>query len=264
LKLRADCSYSVGSTRTEPLEQSQCALKLILKFVSLLKELGRFDDSLIVVNGDHGGPYRTLDGKLVTLARSRSLDAVLLVKPVGTPAAGELQVSDLETSLLLIPGIVMSSVVDAESSDAHPEPWIRRRAIVPRVEEEMVESAKLILDRNGFSLGEVTRVHDPRYAEGTVLSQDPPAFSRGEATDQVSVVVSRGPSPEDPNVMPNFVGRNVTEVVDWLQKRQLPTTSIHHVAQSIAPEHMVVTQSPRAGDRLDEDAEVVFYVSRGN
>jgi hypothetical protein len=264
LKLRSDCSYSVGSTRTKPLEQSQCALKLILKFVSLLKELGRFDDSLIVIHGDHGGPYRTQDGELVTLARSRSLDAVLLVKPVGTPAAGKLQVSDLETSLLMISGIIMSSVVDAESADVDLEPWVRRRAIVPRVEEEMVESAKLILNRHGFSLGDVTRVHDRRYPEGTVISQDPPAFGTGDAADHVSVVASLGPSPDDPSVMPNFVGRNVAEVVDWLQKRQLPTTSIHHMAHVIAPEDMVVTQSPRAGDRLDEDVEIAFYVSKGN
>ena len=192
LKLRSDCSYSVGSTTTEPLEQSQCALKLLLKFVGLLKDLGRFDDSLILINGDHGGPYRTQDGELVTMARSRSLDAVLMVKPVGTPAGGELQVSDLETSLLMIPSIVMSSVADA-----------------------------------------------------------------------VAVVVSSGP-PVGPNLMPNFVGRDVVEVTEWLERNQLPISSIHEVPHAIAPKGMVVSQSPRAGFRTDGDVEFIFQVGKGN
>ncbi len=87
LKLRSDCTYSVGSSTTEAIEQAQCALKLILEYVDLLKELGRFDDSLILIHGDHGGPYRTERGQLVTMGRSRSLDAVLLVKPMATQVA---------------------------------------------------------------------------------------------------------------------------------------------------------------------------------
>lgn len=262
LKLEADCSYSIGNTRTEPLEQAQCALKLITEYLDLLKDLGRFENSLILIHGDHGGPYRTQDGELVTMARSRSLDAVLMVKPVGTPAGGELQILDLKTTLIMLPTIIMSSVTDAISGNPQPDPWTPRRAVVPRVEEEILESAERILNRNGFSLGKVKRVPDDRHPEDVVVAQEPPAFTTDVTAEEVSLVVSSGPSSEGPQVMPNFVGRNVTEVTEWLEERHLPTSKIHPVDHAVAPGGMVVTQIPRAGTRVNQGAEVSFYVAK--
>jgi hypothetical protein len=263
LKLRADCSYSVGSATTEAIEQAQCALNLFLEFTSLLKDLGRFDDSLILVHGDHGGPYRTENERLVIMGRNRSLDTVLLVKPMGVSARGELEKLDLETSLLIIPSIIMSSVTDAGSRPPRAAPWSRSRAVVPLVEGELIESAERILRRNGFSLGETRDIESSQYAAGAVISQDPPAYERGDDTTEVSVLVSSGP-PKGPNVMPDFVGRDVAEVSEWLRQKQLPSSVIHKVSNPVVPEGMVVSQSPRAGAKTDGNTEIVFYVNAGN
>ncbi len=72
----------------------------------------------------------------------------------------------------------MSSVTDAGSGGPRPAPWNRRRALVPLVEGELIESAKRILERNGFSLGDTREIESSRYAEGTVISQDPAAYER--------------------------------------------------------------------------------------
>ncbi len=191
-KLRADCTYGVGSSKTGVLDQSQCALKLILDFINLLKDLGRFDDSLILVHGDHGGFYRTRNGTLVTKARSRSLDTVLLIKPVGVSGRGRLEVMDARTSLLDIPSIVIGSVADADSDRPSPTPWSRRRSFVPLLEGERLESAQLILERQGFSLGRVNKVYSDRYPAGTVISQDPPAYEGADDTEEITVVLSLG------------------------------------------------------------------------
>ena len=262
LKLRADCSYSVGSATTEPIEQAQCAQKLILEFTGLLKELGRFDNSLILIHGDHGGPYRTDDGELVVMGRNRSLDAVLLVKPRGAPTDGELAVSDSRMSLLIVPSIVMRSVADNGSNPSSTPVWDRRRAVVPWVEGELVESAERVLKRNGFTLGETRQTQSSEYPEGTVISQEPPAYQWGGDTTKVSVVVSSGP-PQGPNVMPDFVGRDVAEVNAWLKEKQLPSSVIHEVANPVVPRGMVMSQTPRAGLRTDGGTEIAFYVNVG-
>jgi hypothetical protein len=263
LKLKADCSYSVGSATTEPVEQAQCALKLILDFTQLLKDLGRFDDSLILIHGDHGGPYRTEKGQLVIMGRNRSLDAVLLVKPMGVSARGELEILDSRTSLLIIPSIIMSSVADVGSTPPWERPWSRRRAVVPLVEGELIESAERILERNGFLLGKTSETESSQYAEGTVISQDPPAYERGDDTTEVSVLISSGP-PRGPNVMPDFVGRDVAEVSAWLKEKDLPSSVIRMVSNPVVPEGMVVSQMPRPGDRTDRNTEIVFYVNDGS
>ena len=263
LKLRADCSYDVGSSKTEAIEQAHCAQKLILDFTNLLKDLGRFDDSLILIHGDHGGPHRTRNGELVATDRSRSLDSVMLVKPIGAPSQGELEISDLRTSILMIPRVIVSSVADAVLGRPTEAPWNRRRVFVPPLEGELIESAELILERNGFSLGEVRRVEHNLYAEDAVISQEPLAYEMDTTADKVAVVVSSGP-PVGPNLMPNFVGRDVVEVTEWLERNQLPISSIHEVPHAIAPKGMVVSQSPRAGFRTDGDVEFAFEVGKGN
>ncbi|MGH9463200.1 MAG: PASTA domain-containing protein, partial [Vicinamibacteria bacterium] len=262
LRLRADCSYNLGSSETHILEQSQCALKLIQEFVRLLKDLGRFDDSLIIIHGDHGDTYRTKNGELTENARARSLDAVLLVKPVGKTGEGELEVLETRTSLADIPTIIMNSVADAGTPGPHLPPWTPQRSFVPFVKGEQIDSAELILNRQGFVLGEVTHATS-KLPTGSVLSQHPPAYQEGDGIEEVSLVVSSGP-PEGPDVMPDFVGRDVSEVSEWLARKHLPASSIHHVPHAVAPMGMVVAQSPQPGHKADGSEEIRIYVSSNN
>jgi beta-lactam-binding protein with PASTA domain len=157
----------------------------------------------------------------------------------------------------------MSSVTDAGSSPPRESPWSRRRAVVPLVEGELIESAERILKRNGFMLGATSETESDQYAEGTVISQHPPAYERGDETTEVSVVISSGP-PRGPNVMPDFVGRDVAEVSAWLKERELPSSVIREVSNPVVPEGMVVSQMPRAGARTDRNTEIIFYVIGGN
>lgn len=61
--LNDDCE--VVAAGTTPRGQASCALRLVEVFVGLLQELGRYDDSLIIVQSDHGARYELRDGELV-------------------------------------------------------------------------------------------------------------------------------------------------------------------------------------------------------
>ena len=104
--LRQDCSYREWERAEDPLAQTTCTLGLLTKLLGKLDALGRFEDSLILVHGDHGAPFRTRGDTLVR-ARARSLNTPLLVKPPGTPRSERLLVCAVETTLLDIAPTVL-------------------------------------------------------------------------------------------------------------------------------------------------------------
>ena len=105
--LASDCSYDDGGRQTGQLEQSGCATKLLVDFVERLKELGRFDDSLIIAHGDHGA--YNLAGEGATHSAERvSLRALLLIKPIDRH--GELAVSDMETTVVDVAPTLLKAV----------------------------------------------------------------------------------------------------------------------------------------------------------
>ncbi len=89
--------------------QSQCAVRLIGEFTERLKSLDRYDNSLIVIHGDHGERYN-VDGMNLTPIRFRSNRTLLLLKP---PAANEpdgLTSSSIEASLIDIAPTIYESI----------------------------------------------------------------------------------------------------------------------------------------------------------
>ncbi len=107
--LRPDCSYEPSGAKTDMLAQTQCTMELLFDFLGVLQTLGRFEDSLILVHGDHGGHYRMRDGKLIDY-RSRSLRSLLLVKPVGRGQEDRFEVSPRKSSLLDIAPTILDCV----------------------------------------------------------------------------------------------------------------------------------------------------------
>jgi len=96
--------------------QYECAGKMILQLVDRLRELGRFDTSMIVIQSDHGlgtaikgnpeyfGSRRVhdpeIDAKAVWKAWDRSWGLLLVKPPPGPWAVGRFTVSQAETQFL--------------------------------------------------------------------------------------------------------------------------------------------------------------------
>jgi hypothetical protein len=105
--LASDCSYDEGGRGTSQLEQARCATKLLRAFVERLEELGRLNDSLVVVHSDHGA-YEEVDELEAHAPERVSLHALLLVKPIGR--RGDMVDSRAATTVLDIAPTVLAGV----------------------------------------------------------------------------------------------------------------------------------------------------------
>ncbi len=115
--LDADCEVREHGSQMAELHQARCATKLLVDFVTELKRLGRFEDSLIIAHGDHGSSHPPDSALTTRMARSRAL---LLIKLPGVYGSQDaLRISDRETTLLDIAPTLLDAV--GSSPEAHYE-----------------------------------------------------------------------------------------------------------------------------------------------
>lgn len=86
--LRSDCGYGTASNPTDLRQQTDCTLRLVVRYLGRLQELGRLEPSVVVVHGDHGSGAVLRDGRLVA-DDSAYYRTLLLVK--GAAARGPLR-----------------------------------------------------------------------------------------------------------------------------------------------------------------------------
>lgn len=196
-ELGADCSLQPLKTPSDPIDQTKCTLKLMQDFMTRLRRLSRFEESLILIHGDHGGGFRMKDGTLTRQARSKSLRALLLIKPFGASREDGFAVSETPTTLLDIAPFIMRSVTRARAArsdrlEIKPD-WAVSTRIVPFIEGESLWSVRRILKRRGLALGKVTRVPSERFPPDTVIAQSPGAYEEVGGVAEVAVLVSGRP-----------------------------------------------------------------------
>ncbi len=63
--LRSDCGHGSASKPTDLRQQTDCTLRLVVRYLGRLQELGRLEPSVVVVHGDHGSGEVLRDGRLV-------------------------------------------------------------------------------------------------------------------------------------------------------------------------------------------------------
>lgn len=118
--LSRECEFG-KEFKTSPTTHTECANKVITDYVSELKRLGRFENSLIIVNSDHGSSFAYENGKLrhlgqteeirygLEFARARSR-ALLMIKPVGVGGEGSLQYQHAPSSVLDIAPTLLNAI----------------------------------------------------------------------------------------------------------------------------------------------------------
>jgi beta-lactam-binding protein with PASTA domain len=150
-----------------------------------------------------------------------------------------------------------------------------QRVTIPDVLGESERAATLNLRRRGLELGSVARVSVPRAQEGLVLAQNPAAHASQVTAPSLSLLV--GTAAEPPAyAMPNFVGQtlgaatqalrdagmklgNVTVTGQSLES-QIASTTAPVLNQAAWPGSVIVSQTPRAGEKVVEGATVNFEV----
>jgi len=134
---------------------------------------------------------------------------------------------------------------------------------IPRIEGESLRSAQLLLEQNGFTLGRVSVVSSRLYSPDTIIAQDPPPYTAVGEPAQVAVLVSRGYT-GPAYVMPDFIGREIAEVLDRIRAASLTVSSIRYQEYPGLAQGLVVRQTPSPGTKIYSRDRIVLYVSKGS
>jgi beta-lactam-binding protein with PASTA domain len=137
-----------------------------------------------------------------------------------------------------------------------------QKRTVPRIEGETLQSAQLILEQNGFTLGRVVEIESEIYAADTVVAQSPPPYEDVAETTDVSVLLSRG-YPDVAFVMPDFIGRDYVEILDQISRGQIKISQVRLVDYPGVPKNVVVRQVPAPGLKVFKRDRIVLYLSKG-
>ena len=143
--------------------------------------------------------------------------------------------------------------------------WVslgRKRRTVPRIEGETLQSAQLILEQSGFSLGRVVEIHSDIYAPDTVVAQAPQAYEEVGDESVVSVLLSRGYL-DSAFVMPDFIGWDYVDLLQRLSRGPLKVSRVRNVDYPGVPKNIVVRQTPPAGTKVSRRDRIILYLSKG-
>lgn len=96
------------SKDADTISQSQCAAHMMVEFINELKNLDRYNRSLIIIHGDHGDKFKSIDGRLQAIMY-RSHRTLLLVKPGSDGPVNNMVISNSEVTLLDIAPTILAS-----------------------------------------------------------------------------------------------------------------------------------------------------------
>jgi hypothetical protein len=117
--LRSDCRPESTPGAADLRQQTECTLRLLVRFLETLRRLDRLDGAVVLVHGDHGSGEAMSDGRLVP-DESAWLRTVLLVKAVGArgamrEAAETARPVDVAPSLLALLGMDLGPAVEGRA-----------------------------------------------------------------------------------------------------------------------------------------------------
>jgi beta-lactam-binding protein with PASTA domain len=133
--------------------------------------------------------------------------------------------------------------------------------VVPSLTGVPYEAAVSTLQSTGLVLGTTTRRITSAYADGTIISQSPPAGRSVYAGSKVNLVIAQAPAARFVTV-PNVVGLTLSVAESTLSTMGL-RTSVSYSKFAHAPVNQVVSQDPGYGTRVPYNSTVTVYVSRG-
>jgi eukaryotic-like serine/threonine-protein kinase len=131
---------------------------------------------------------------------------------------------------------------------------------VPSLRGRTVREASFTLERQGLSLGSITYEVSALYPENTVIEQ---GIERGREVPRgsaINVVVSRG-SEADKVMVPELVGRSLSEAQRLLNQRGLRVGTITHQPIPDLLPNTIVQQYPHPGDRIARSQGVDIFIA---
>lgn len=135
---------------------------------------------------------------------------------------------------------------------------------VPNVYGATIEQAKTYLERTGFINFKVLQISSENVGEGKVIYTEPKADSVANASDEITIYVSTGPSTTVIKTvkMPGVYGLSQSGARAFLEKYGF--TNISFITQDNAmPKDVVISQSPAEGDNVQLTDSIKIVISSG-
>jgi eukaryotic-like serine/threonine-protein kinase len=135
-----------------------------------------------------------------------------------------------------------------------------QRAMIPRLEETSLRSARIELLRSGLQVGEISSAYLPGWATDQVIEQDPAPGTTDSVSPHVDFLVSLGGRPPA-YVMPELVGLTLGEAEAKLKSAGLKLGKFTPSSAPGAARGYVVGQTPARGQRVDRASTIELQVA---
>ncbi len=142
--------------------------------------------------------------------------------------------------------------------------WIStgpKPSVVPNLVFKDASNAPFILENAGLKAGNPSYEFD-ELPEGTIIRQDPRAGSTISTGSTVDYVVSQGPKLVT-FPMPDFRGMELAQAKEEIAKLNLKEGEISREFSEEFAEDLIIRQSIKAGDMVEENTPVDFVLSKG-
>lgn len=132
--------------------------------------------------------------------------------------------------------------------------------LVPNVMQQDIDKARVIIEAEGFVVGNVDRVFD-EFPEGYVIDQSPKSGVRMDEGTVIDLVVSRGPEIKT-FIVPSIVGSTIREAEITLNQLGLKLGSISYELSDDYEEGQIISQE-YLGQEVEQGTEIPVIVSNG-
>jgi beta-lactam-binding protein with PASTA domain len=133
---------------------------------------------------------------------------------------------------------------------------------VPDLTRQPMRNAQTMLQNLGLGVGEVDQRPSLRFEKGLVMSTDPPASAVVGKNALVNIVLSDGPPSEGVLLIPDFVGKRLSEVKRWAAERDVQL-AVREESDISKPAGQILMQSPEVDSPLPPGSSLTVVANTG-
>ncbi len=134
--------------------------------------------------------------------------------------------------------------------------------VVPNLIGQDSDTAMRLLRQARLHWGQKRLVPNDSVARGQILEQDPPPGTQVPQDSSVNVTISQGPPIQIVSV-PDVTEMSRSKAEDFLRANHLTVGNVREEHSDHTPAGYVMSQSPRAGTRVEKDTAIDLTVSKG-
>lgn len=133
---------------------------------------------------------------------------------------------------------------------------------VPDLRNMSLREARVVLENQKLSVGEIEEIYSDEFPMGSVISQYPPAGEEILRETEIDLLVSKGP---EPNMvpLPNVIGLSLEEAIERLEAEGFKIGSITERMTTRFLPNQVAELAYEPGTTIPEGSEVDIVISSG-